>query len=304
MHKAPIAFFAYNRPEHTRRSLESLSKCEGAAESELFIFCDGPKKPEDEEAVKAVRNLVKSRKWCGKVRVIERQNNMGLANSIISGVTDIVNRYGRIVVLEDDLVLSPQFLNFMNDALNIYEEVPEVMHISGYMFPVKEELPETFFYRAASCWGWATWKRAWDKFDPDSNKLLSRLQAEDLQCEFNVRDSMNFFKTLQDNAEGRLKTWAIRWYASVFLEGGLCLHPGGSLVNNIGHDDTGVHCGSTDMFDVELKKQRVTGFTMDIKEDEHAVESIADFYRALNKRRPLPVRVFNKLKRIGNRILK
>src|SRR3989304_5243769 len=110
MSKAPIAFFAYKRPEHTRRSLESLSLNEGAEASELFIFCDGVRGPEDEKTVEEVRSLVRSRKWCGKVNIIERDKNLGLAKSVIAGVTEIEGRYGRIIALEDDLVLSPHFL--------------------------------------------------------------------------------------------------------------------------------------------------------------------------------------------------
>ncbi|MEE9118606.1 MAG: glycosyltransferase, partial [Calditrichia bacterium] len=278
MNNTPIAFFAYNRPEHTKKALESLSQCGGAVESELFIFCDGSKKPEDEENVKAVRILVKSKKWCGKVNIIERDKNRGLANSIISGVTEIVNRYGRIIVLEDDLVLSPEFLNYMNDALEIYENEPRVMHIAGYTPPLKGNLPETLFYRLSTCWGWATWKRAWEKFEPDVNKLLARLKNKKIQSDFNINGSMNFYQTLRDNAKGRLKTWAIHWYASVFLSGGLCLHPGMSMVNNIGHDGTGMHCGKTDVFDVIVERHRITEFTSDISECGDVVNMMTDFY--------------------------
>ncbi len=295
-HRAPIAFFAYNRPEHTRQALESLCKCDGALESELFIYCDGPKGAKDEKAVHKVREIVKSYPWCGAVEVIEKDVNVGLANSIIHGVTEIVNRYGRIIVLEDDLVLSPQFLNFMNDALDNYMDIQQVMHISGYMFPVRGKLPETFFYRATSCWGWATWKRAWDKFEPDAIKLLAKFENAKQRWEFDIKGTMQYYKMLAGQTRNNTDAWAARWYASVFLNNGLCLHPGISLVNNIGHDGTGLHCGPTDVYKVEISKERVSHFTMDIKESEQAIMLMSDFYRSLNK--PFLVRVFNKLKQV------
>jgi hypothetical protein len=282
-HRAPIAFFAYNRPEHTRQALESLCKCDGALESELFIYCDGPKRAIDEKAVKQVREIVKSYNWCGAVLVVEHDVNLGLANSIIHGVTEIVNRNGCIIVLEDDLVLSSQFLNFMNDALDNYKHIPEVMHISGSMLPVKGKLPETFFYRAASCWGWATWKRAWDKFEPDEKKLLAKFKNAKQRWEFDIKGTMPFHRMLRDQAQGKIDSWAIRWYGSVFLNSGLCLHPGISLVNNIGHDGTGLHCGPTDVYNVEISGKKVSHFTQDIRENEEAVILISDFYNSLKK---------------------
>ena len=194
MSQAPVALFVYNRPRHTEQCLESLSKCEGAGESELFVFSDGPKRSEDKEAVEKVRELVKSRNWCKEVHVTERKENRGLAKSIIAGVTEIVNRFGRVIVLEDDLVLSPQFLNYMNDALEIYKDEERVMHVSGYMFPVKVDLPETFFYRGTSCWGWAMWKRVWDFFEPDANKLLAAFKSKYLRWEFDINGSIGHYK--------------------------------------------------------------------------------------------------------------
>jgi|WetSurSiteA1Bulk_404760.scaffolds.fasta_scaffold00655_6 hypothetical protein len=281
--KAPIVFFAYNRPEHTRLALESLLQCEGAVDSELFIYSDGAAGAGNTKKVQEVRKIVRMKRWCKDVHIIERDENLGLALSILQGVSEIVNRYGNIIVLEDDLIISPQFLNFMNAALEIYKDIPEVMHISGYMFPVKGNLPETFFYRAASCWGWATWKRAWEKFDPDAKRLLSEIRNRGMRRQFDIEGSADYYKMLQKQANGKLDSWAIRWYASVFLHKGLCLHPGISLVNNIGHDGTGVHCASTHAFTVRLGNQKVSKYKMEIKEDEDVVEKMESFYRKLRK---------------------
>jgi hypothetical protein len=294
MPKAPIVLFVYNRPRHTEQCLESLSRCEGADESELFIYCDGSKHPKDASAIETVRRLVKSQNWCGKVYIIEREENMGLANSIIAGVTEVMNRFGRVIVLEDDLVLSPQFLNYMNDALEIYKDEEKVMHISGYMFPVKEELPETFFYRATSCWGWATWKRAWDKLEHDVNILLAELRKDiNKRKKFNIEGLTKFYELIEAKAKGKIDSWAALWYPTVFLNGGLCLHPGRSLVNNIGHDSSGVHCSNVEAFDVELHDERITEFTRDIRESEDVVNAMVNFYRTL--KRPLLVRILDRI---------
>lgn len=296
MPKAPIAFFAYNRPNHIEKALESLSQCEGAVDSELFIFCDGAKKSRDKEAIEEVRSIAKEKQWCGKVHVIERDENMGLANSVINGVTEVVNRHGRVIVLEDDLVLSPHFLNYMNDALEFYEDNAKVMHISGYMFPVKDNLPPTFFYRNTSCWGWATWKRAWDMFDCDSRHLLKCLKEKNLCREFDVEGTAGFVKMLQSHTKGKLDSWAVRWYGSVFLNEGLCLHPGLSLVKNAGHDGSGIHCVFTDEFNVELSNKRIRQFVDEIEENKRVVELMGGFYKSLNK--PLLLRVINKLRHL------
>lgn len=302
MHNAPIALFVYNRPQHTKITLESLCRCWKADESDLYIYCDGPKNQRDEKAVKEVREIVKSHEWCGSVHIKESAKNLGLAHSLISGITELVNKYGRIIVLEDDLVLSPYFLNFMNDALDFYQDESKVMHISGYMFPVQGQLPETFFYRATSCWGWATWDRAWQCFVPDIHTLLAGFQDKHQLWEFDIKGSMNYCKMLQDQANGTIDSWAIRWYASVFLNNGLCLHPGKSLVNNIGHDGTGVHCGSTDMYSVSVSKEQVSFFTQNIEESKKAVKLMANFYRGQKK--SFSVRIVNKLKMMKNLMIR
>lgn len=276
---APIALFVYNRPLHTRQTLETLQKNELAAESELFIFSDGPKNESALEKVMEVREYIKTISWFKRVTIIEREKNYGLADSILSGVTEIVDKYGRIIVLEDDMVTSPYFIQYMNDALDIYENEDKVMHIAAYLYPLNEELPETFFYPNTTCWGWATWKRAWDKFEPDAGKLVLQIKKGKLQYDFNINGSTNAYEMLLNQAKGRLDSWAIRWYASVFLEGGLCLHPGKSLVNNIGHDFSGIHCGSTKVFNGEVRATRVSNFNMNIKEDKNVIDKIASFNR-------------------------
>ena len=295
MLSAPIALFVYNRPEHTRKTLESLIANSEFSDTPLYVFCDGAKRKKDITLVRETRELIHSY-TLDNATIIEREENLGLANSIITGVTELSNKYGKLIVVEDDLYVSPYFLKYMNTALGIYEKNNKVMHISGYMFPVKDELPDTFFYRATSCWGWGTWKRAWDQFEPDVNKLLAGFQDEKKRWEFDIHGSMDYYKMLKHQASGKVDSWAIRWYASVFLNGGLCLHPGRSLVNNIGHDDSGVHCGCTDIYDVNVNEGKDFMFATDISESGQAVKLMSDFYRLIKK--PIYVLAYNKLKRI------
>jgi hypothetical protein len=274
---APIALFVYNRPDHTRRTLIHLQKNVLADESRLYIFCDAPKTEADRAKVDEVRQVAKETTGFKSVKVILRDHNLGLAESIISGVTQLVYEYGKVIVFEDDLLSSPYTLQYFNEALTLYANQPKVMHIGAYMYNLKEkDLPESFFYRAASSWGWATWARAWDSFEPDIDKLI--VQFDTLKIlRFSIEGKMNFWKQIQEFKAGKNNSWAIRWYASIFLKGGLTLNPSRSLVNNIGHDGTGVHSNKEDMYDVHISQQPVKKFPDVIEENEKAYHAIKHF---------------------------
>ena len=154
--KVPIALFAYNRPRHLRRTVEALLSNPEARASELFIFSDGAKDSADAPAVAEVRRYVRQISGFAAVQHIQRETNFGLARSIVDGVSRICSEYGRVIVVEDDLVTSPHFLRFMNEGLALYEPEERVISIHGYVYPVKAELPETFLLHGADCWGWAT----------------------------------------------------------------------------------------------------------------------------------------------------
>jgi FkbM family methyltransferase len=243
---APIVLFVYNRPWHTQQTLDALAKNTLALDSELIVFCDGPKEgliASSLELIEKTREIVKGESRFHSVQVVESKENKGLADSIIGGVTEVVNQYGKIIVLEDDLITSPGFLQYMNDALWLYENESKVMHVSGYMFPVKKALPETFFIKPTSCWGWGTWKRAWDYFEKDVEVQIKTLEKRQAWKEFTFNYSfMSYKDQLVLNKIGKINTWAIFWHASVFLKKGLSLHPSQSLVQNIGFDGTGVNC--------------------------------------------------------------
>ncbi|HEY0897019.1 MAG TPA: sugar transferase [Sphingobacteriaceae bacterium] len=275
---APIALFVYNRPEHTRRTLKFLQQNRLAEESRLFIFSDAAKTPGQAGQVAEVRELIRTAEGFRSVEIIERDGNLGLAASVIDGVTRLVNEYGKVIVFEDDLISSPHTLQYFNDALDRYREEPRVMHIGAYMYPLPKGLPETFFYRAATSWGWATWKRAWDHFEPDIDVLMSRFDKKSIH-EFSIGGSMDFWRQMKQFKAGKNNSWAIRWYASVFLKKGLTLNPSQSLINNIGHDNTGVHSGLNDMYQVSVRQSRITRFPAVIQEDIRAYQAIRHFLK-------------------------
>lgn len=251
---APIVLFVYNRLDHTKQTLEALQKNEFAKQSELFIYSDAAKDEYVKQKVDEVREYIKTIDGFKKVIIVERDKNWGLANSIIDGVTNIVNEYRKIIVLEDDLVTSPFFLKFMNEALNIYQDESKVISIHGYMYPI-EGLPDTFFIKGADCWGWATWKRGWDLFEEDGSKLLNELRMKKLQKEADFNDAFYFSRMLKDQIKGKNNSWAVRWYMSAFLKGMLTLYPGVSYIQNIGNDESGTHCGTSNVFDVVLNNE-------------------------------------------------
>jgi hypothetical protein len=267
---APIVLFTYNRPKHTQQTIEALQRNELACDSELFIYCDGPKLNADEAAldnIKKVRELAHNVTGFKKVTVIEQEKNLGLANSIIGGVTEVVNRYGKVIVLEDDILTAIGFLKYMNDALTIYENEPLVMHVSGYIYPSKldkqNEPATTLFLKIYSCWGWATWKNAWEHYDHNIEGHYRFFNSPKKKKKFNIEGSADNFSQLEDNYKGKIYTWAVRWYASWLRANGISLFPSKSLVNNIGHDGSGIHCNPSNVYNtkqidyITVEKQRI-----------------------------------------------
>lgn len=244
MQLAPVVLFTYNRPRHTEKVVEALRNNNLAQRTDLIIYSDGPKSTTDRDNVQAVRNYLQT--ICGfkSKRIIQSKSNNGLANSIISGVTEVINEYGRIIVLEDDLVTAPHFLDYMNQALERYEEEEKVMQISGHMFDVTINAEtDAMFLPFTTSWGWATWKRAWDKFDPLMSGYNQLKLNRRFRNKFNLDGSYDYYSMVEAQIKGKIDSWAIRWYLSVFLKSGLVLYPVKSYVMNIGFDGSGTHCG-------------------------------------------------------------
>ena len=245
---APILLFVYNRPEHTRRCIESLTRNALAADSTLYIYADGPKDTTQQTAVDEVRSYLRTISGFKTVNLIERKENWGLARNIIDGVTTQVNHYGKVIVLEDDLVVAPYFLQFMNDALETYKDEPKVGHIQACDFTQDPSLPETFLIKWTGSWGWATWERAWKHFNPDGKALLEELEQRKLTYTFDFNGKYGFTRMLRRQIEGKNNSWAIRWNASLFLKDILSLNVGRSLVQNEGFDGSGTNCGGGGLY--------------------------------------------------------
>ena len=244
---APVVLFAYNRPDHTRQTVDALRRNTLAMTTDLIAFSDGPRAAEDMSRVLEVRRYLKSVDGFRSVTVHERGSNFGLAASVIDGVTRVCEDAGQIIVVEDDLVVSPHFLDFMNTALRRYSNDAEVMQISGYMFPVDMgSETDSFFLPFTTSWGWGTWQRAWAAFDP----LMSGFDALSgdlrLRKAFDLDGAYDYFGMLRRQRRGDADSWAIRWYLSVFMRKGLTLYPAKTLVQNIGFDGSGMHCGTDD----------------------------------------------------------
>ncbi|MBL8437376.1 MAG: glycosyltransferase [Zoogloeaceae bacterium] len=271
---APIVLFVHGRPEHTRRTLAALAANPLAARSDLTIFADGAKGAEDAAAVAEVRALVKDAGGFARVRVVERPGNFGLARNIIEGVTEVVAARGKVIVLEDDLVTSPSFLTFMNQALACYEGDLSVWHISGWNYPIDPAgLGGAFFWRAMNCWGWATWADRWQHFERDPGRLIAHWDQQMIR-RFNIDGAYDFWAQVKANHEGRKKTWAIFWYATIFEHGGLCLNPSVSFVRNIGHDGSGSNCGADSSFAAQAVFEGELRFPAEVRESPLAVARI------------------------------
>lgn len=298
---APVVLFVYNRPWHTRQMLESLQRNELASESELFIYSDASKNSKANAAVQEVRDYIYSVSGFKKITIIERKYNRGLADSIIDGVTSIVNKYGRVIVLEDDLVTSPFFLKFMNDALSFYENEKRVWHISGWSYPIEiEELTDVFLWRVMNCWGWATWSDRWCHYEKNVDETLALFDDEMIR-QFDLDNSGIFWNQILANKKGCLNTWAIFWYASIFLKKGFCLNPSVSFVQNRGHDGSGVHCG---VISDEVRNLNMKGsceFPLAVNESILIREKIEQYYKT--RKNTFAARLYNMYLRIKRKVV-
>ncbi len=239
---APLALFIYKRPEHTRQMIASLQDCEGFAQSPIYVFADGPKQPEDVPSCREAR--AEARRLLGRDAIyLERDVNIGIEDSLIAGVTDLCDRHGLAVVIEEDLIVSPHFLKFLNTGLRRYEDEPRVMQVCGYMYDVPQfnQRTDAFFLPMTSSLGWATWKRAWDQFDREATNWRVRLRDEQDRKRFDLDGQFNYSRMLSRHMNSGNPAWDIRWYYSVFSAGGFALFPPRTLVFHAGFDGTGTH---------------------------------------------------------------
>ncbi|MFY8021544.1 MAG: sugar transferase, partial [Bacteroidia bacterium] len=233
---APIILFVYNRLDLTQQTINALKKNDLSNLSELFIFSDGPKNSSDESSVKAVRAMLVNITGFKEVYIFESDVNKGLANSIILGVTNMFNSFDKVIVLEDDLYTTPNFLRFMNASLNEYESNETVYSISGYSFNLgieKERKFDTYFLNRGWSWGWATWKNRWEKVDWEV-KSYEYFRSNNKQRKKFAQGGSDLNKMLDLQMKNKLDSWAIRWFYHQFLVQGLTVYPIYSKIYNHG----------------------------------------------------------------------
>lgn len=255
---APIILFVYNRLWHTQHTIEALQKNVLADQSDLIIYSDAPKNDQAWSSVQEVRDYIKTVDGFKSIKIVERDKNWGLAANIIDGVTEVVNQYGKIIVVEDDIVTSPAYLSFMNQTLSRFQNNEEIMSISGYLYPIDVPVDYKFdlikFYRGSS-WGWATWKEQWDLVDFDLESIFKKHPLSEIK-KIN-RGGNDLFSMLVAQRKGKINSWAIRFALSHSLNNKVALFPAVSFATNIGHDNSGTHCGEDSHWVVPLSEKRI-----------------------------------------------
>lgn len=301
---APVLIIAYNRPGHLKETIETLQANEGAAQSVIYICSDGPKTDKDTENVEQVRTYIHGIVGFKELHIIEREINYGLARNITESVTDIIDRYGKIIVIEDDIITSKYFLRFMNNALNRYDTEPRVMAISGNVAPLREKkLKDSFFLPWFGCWGWATWKDSWAYFEKDPQRMIREYSKKDIWRLNYYGTSKDSWEQVVENASGRLNTWAIFYAAAICKRNGLVLYPRYSYSRNTGFDGSGEHSSGVDVDDQSrFETRRDIVFPNRIEEDRVAVKAQMNYFRREKLLSPA-TRITKLLKKGGTRLL-
>ena len=294
MKLAPIAFFVYNRPYHTKKTLKFLKKNKLAKKSQIYIFSDAAKDNQSKKNVREVRKIIKKIHGFKKIKIVFRKKNFGLAKNFISGISQVCNKHGKLIVLEDDNLTSPFFLKYMNDALELFSDKQDVASISGYSYPIKNRKKGYYFLRLADSWGWATWKRSWDLYEKNGNRILKKINIKKKKVDFNFDNTFDFFRILKNFCSKKNNSWSIRWYGSMFLKNKLTLFPPKSFIENIGMDSSGVHSASTNDYKSKLIKKYEKPKLIPLQESEYHFREMKNFF----KRTEVENSFFKKLKRL------
>lgn len=309
---APIVLFVYNRPKHTRQVLEELARNELANLSTLYIYADGPKKdasPTQIEAIQETRKVIRENQWCGQVKIQENDQNSGLSKSIIQGVTEVINLTGRVIVLEDDILTSPYFLRYMNDALELFQHRMDIGSVNGFAvdFSKNEGFPPYFLLESSDCWGWATWKSRWDAYTPNALLLKNTLIE---QNKLGIFEYGGHMEILNGQINGVFDTWDVQWHAVNVLQNRKGIYANVSFVDNIGQDGSGVHYNVKT--ELEHKRSELNNYRITLPQfvsgqpltHSKKIEQKYRKYYKLSFTPPLIKRVVNKLKRTIKRLIK
>ncbi len=289
---APIVLFVYNRPLHTQRTVESLQRNDLAADSDLYIFSDGPKDNATDlqrNEINKVRQYIHTISGFRSVTICESATNKGLAHSVINGVTSVIKKYGKVIVVEDDLLLNRFFLRFMNEGLHFYEKEPKVFELGAFTdnIPFLQSYSHNVFasYRCES-YGWATWYDRWILNDWEVERYDIILHPTKRKIKRFNRGGDDMFPMLQDTAAHRNDSWALRWQHCLYKNDALCVRPTKSMVCNIGFDGTGVHSGIIDQSVVLSKTAPLYDsaeydihFVKGIKIDQSIQNSLQNYFK-------------------------
>lgn len=238
-HLAPIVLITYNRPDHLIKSLKSLKKNKLSKKSTIIIYSDGAKNSEDKKKILKIRKIIKLVKGFKSKKIIERKKNYGTKKNITNAINESFKKYDKIIVIEDDLIVSKYFLSFMNYCLDRYKDKKNIWHINGWSYPfMKKSSNDINFLRSMNCWGWATWKDRWKHLSLENERLIKNFTNKQIH-KFNIFSTMDHFSQILRNKRKTLSSWAVYWHATIFLKKGICIYPKFSMVRNIGFDGSG-----------------------------------------------------------------
>ena len=278
---APIVLFVYNRPWHTKRTVEALKNNELAGESDLFIFADNTIDEKNKESVDSVRNFVKTIDGFTTVKIVERETNFGLANNVISGVTEVIDKNSKVIVLEDDIVCARTYLKYMNKLLSYYQTNEKIYSVTGYSYPIKIPVNykyDVYFSPRASSWGWGTWKDRWEKVDWEVKDYSNFIKNPQLIKSFNSGGD-DLTKMLKQQMNGVIDSWSIIWSYEHFKNNSYCVFPTKSRLRNIGADSSGIHTNKTKKFDVELYEEETElNLTEELIFDQAIINNFQKFF--------------------------
>ena len=239
---APIALFVYNRPEHTRKVVEALLKCPEAKDSDLIVFSDAPRGLKDIGNVRQVRDFLNKISGFKSVKIIERKANFGLALNIISGVSQVLDTYDNIIVLEDDIIVEKCFLEFMNKALDTYKNNKQLFSVNACIpFNYIPQGNNLLFSDIFSCWGWATWRDCWHLYEKNPERAFNDLRNFNLRKKINLDNHVNIAWQIDANYRGEKNTWACFMNFTCAKYNMLNVYPPSSIITNIGQDGSGEH---------------------------------------------------------------
>lgn len=259
MYLAPICLFTYTRLQETQQTVAALQQNNLAYESDLFVFLDGPRREQDVLLVNAVRAYIREIKGFKSVEIIESEQNKGLAASIIAGVTMVLNNHESVIVLEDDLITSPNFLDFMNQALRFYRNEQHIQSISAYSLLLRKNVEPLYFQTRPGSWGWATWKDRWETDIFNTEKIRLSIQKNPkLLTQFKHQCGADMPEMLLDSLNGKNDSWYVRWAFNQFLTKRVTVFPSKSYVQNIGFNDQGTHCKGINPYISEQAGSHIT----------------------------------------------